>query len=140
MRKIINNKVFYKIILLVFSFSWASMGCEKKIQYEPCTCIDYNVGRYIDSTEGVIYFRTNPVGYSLYMPQIGGFSGNGTICLDSIFLNQLKKKQVKDSSTIKFSFGYIFNDRNTTTCEEVQDSIDRSALDGALKVKVREIY
>jgi hypothetical protein len=139
MRKIINNKVFYKIILLFFSFSWASMGCEKKIQYEPCTCVDYNVFRYIDSTEGVIYFNTNPkIGYSLYMPQIGGFSGSVSICLDSIFLNQLKKKQVKDSSTIKFSFGYINNERNTTSCEIESDSIDY--VEKVIKVKVREIY
>ena len=85
------------------------IGCQKKepaIQLPECTCQDFEVSPDSTSYKGMIFYPEN--GYtSPYRIKLDYPRMSVEVCSDSNFLNQLKLKQIKDSTLVKFTYNMV---------------------------------
>jgi hypothetical protein len=110
-------KNLFIIFISIFSFA-----CKKKVEDKPvlptCTCKDLNILKnYIDQ-EGEIE-KQDSTHYLLINTKGDISSRFGTycrICTDSLFLNQIKIKQIQDHSIVKFT-GDILGGEFVNPCE-----------------------
>ena len=101
-------KIFIKLLFIIYF----CFGCKKNTEPElpECTCRDFYIGEKFNIQKGIITF-SNEFNYYYLLAQekdttiLGNFFA---ICPDSVFLNQLKSKGIKDSSFVKIQSNTVF--------------------------------
>jgi hypothetical protein len=111
----------YLTIIFISIFSFA---CKKKIEEKPvlpiCTCKDANVFNKYINQEGELCYPDTAIGSVYSLRNVKGlislYGPDFNVCFDTLFLNQIKIKQIKDKSIVKFSCEQLGNSK-INSCE-----------------------
>lgn len=98
---------------LVFTpFFMFLVACNKEqpvVEKSVCDCADLPVLTELGEREGTIYFPSDTLkyAYSILIKENNPFNHRLSICGNDVFLSQIRKGQITDSSRVRFKGGII---------------------------------